>query len=112
MTCPQCTSSDIRRSSNPSWKDVLPSLLGQQPYRCRKCRHRFFARPSTQLAANGRKNQADPISKKRKMRRLFRTVLAFAVVVLMFSLFGFFLRYITADHAPKGDEPDMVLPDQ
>ena len=117
MTCPQCTSSDIRRSRDSSWKDLLPSLLGQQAFRCRKCRHRFYAVASAQLAANdpnqpGRRIQPDPIGKRRKVRRFFRRVIQLAVLVVMFSLFGFFLRYITSDHVPKSDAQDMGSPNQ
>ncbi len=111
MTCPQCTSSDIRRSHGSGWGGVLQNVRGRQAFRCRKCRHRFFALPSTQLAGNdsgqpGSKIQPDPIGKRRKMRRLFRRIISVAVLVVVFSLFGLFLRYISVDHVPKPAEDD------
>ena len=117
MTCPQCTSSDIRRSRDSSWKDILRSLGGQKAFRCRKCRHRFFARPSAHPAGNdparpGRKVPLDPITRKRKLRRLFRGIIAVSVLVVMFSLFGLFLRYIAADHVPNSDAQDMNAPSE
>jgi hypothetical protein len=117
MTCPQCTSSDIRRSSNSSWKDVLPRLRGRHAFRCRKCRHRFFAVPSAPPAAGnpdrrGSKIKLDLLSKQWKKRRLFRRVITFAVVVAMFSLFGLFLHYIAEDHPPKDNAQDMSTPNE
>lgn len=117
MTCPQCASSDIRRSSTSGWKDVLPNLRGRQAFRCRKCRHRFFAPPSAQLAAGDqgrlqRKIARSKLSKQSKKRRLFRGVITAAVIVAMFSLFGLFLHYITVDHPPKDNAQDMGSPNQ
>lgn len=118
MTCPKCNSSDVRRSRDTGWKDTLQSLVGRQPFRCRKCRHRYLALPSKRLAAND-PNQLcscntlpDPIRKKRRMRRLFRRVIAVSVLVVMFSLFGLFLRYISVDHVPKSDAQDMNSPNE
>ena len=117
MTCPQCSSSDVRRSRESSSKDVLQSLLGRQAFRCRKCRHRYFAFPSRQFAVKNpdgtaRKIQSDPIGKQRKMRRVFRRIIQVAVIVVMLSLFGFFLHYITGDHVPKSDAQDMGSPNE
>jgi transcriptional regulator NrdR family protein len=117
MTCPQCTGSDVRPSSSSSWKDALQRLRGRQAFRCRTCRHRFFALPSTGLATNDpdrlqRKIKRDTLSKQWKKRRLFRRVITFAVIVTMFSLFGLFLRYIAQDHPPKDNAEDMSTPNQ
>ncbi len=40
------------------------------------------------------------------MRRLFRRVLAVAVLVVTFSLFSLFLHYISMDHVPKPTEEE------
>jgi transposase-like protein len=117
MTCPQCSSSYVRHSSTSSWKDILPGLLGREAFRCRKCQHRFLALPSKQSASKDpdrpqRKIQHDQIAQQRMRRRLFRRFVACAVVVVMFSLFGLFLHYISVDHAPKGDAQDMGSPNQ
>jgi hypothetical protein len=117
MTCPQCASSDIRRSNNSSWKDVLPRLRGRQAFRCRKCRHRFFAQASAQPATSdpdrhAAKIKGDPFSKQWKKRRLFRTIIGVAVIIAMLSLFGLFLRYIAEDHPPKDNAQDMSTPNE
>lgn len=117
MNCPLCSSSNIRRSSSSDWMDVLPKLRGREAFRCRKCRHRFFATPSGHTAANDsdrprRKIQRDQLSKLRTKRRLFRRAIAFGVIVVTFSLFGLFLHYITADHVPKEGAQDMGSPNE
>ena len=117
MTCPQCSSLDIRHSRDSSWKDGLQRLWGRRAFRCRKCRHRFLAFRLTPLAANGAdqpvgKFQPDQLSTHIKKRRRFRRVIAFAVFAFMFSLFAFFLHYISVDHAPKNDAMDMNSPNQ
>jgi hypothetical protein len=117
MTCPKCASANIRRSSTSIWKDVLPSLRGREPFRCRECRHRFFALRSADSSARGpdrsaRNNHHRKFRNPRKKNRIIRRLFAFAVLVLMFSLFGVFLHYITTDHAPTGDAQDMSLPSQ
>jgi hypothetical protein len=117
MTCPQCSSFDIRYSRNESWKDSLQSLVGRKAFRCRMCQHRFFALQLTQLGAfdparSGRKFQPDMLSTHMKKRRRFRRVIAFAVFAFMFSLFAFFLHYIAVDHVPKNDAVDMNSPNQ
>lgn len=114
MTCPQCSSSSIRPSSHSSWKDILPRLRGREAFRCRKCRHRFFALPSTQIPVNNpdqpsRKIKHDKLSKQRQRRRLFRRIVTVVVVVVTFSLFGLFLHYITADHPSKPTEDEMSV---
>ena len=42
MDCPKCGSDDIRVSHHAHKKDVFHHLCGQEAYRCRKCRHRFY----------------------------------------------------------------------
>jgi len=112
MICPQCTSSDIRRSSSASWKDDLQSLWGRHAFRCRKCRHRFYALPSTQPIESDepglpRKVPIDKLSKKWKRRRLLRWVIASAVIFTVVSLFGLFLNYISVDHPSKPTDQDV-----
>ena len=117
MTCPQCSSLDIRHSRDCCWLDVVQRLCGRKAFRCRSCRHRFFALRLTPLAANatdrpGGKFQPDQLSTHMKKRRRFRRVIAFAVFAFMFSLFAFFLHYIAVDHVPKNDAQDMNSPNQ
>lgn len=59
-----------------------------------------------------RKIQSDQFSKQRTRRRLFRWVVAVAVIVVVVSLFGAFLQYISVDHVPKGDAQDMAAPNE
>jgi len=117
MTCPQCTSSDIRRSTTSSWSDILPSLRGRRAFRCRKCRQRFYAARLTAPAVHGsdhsgRKIAASKLGKKWMRQRLIRGVIAAGVIVAMFSIFGLFLHYIAVDHPPKDSAQDMGSPNQ
>ncbi len=109
MNCPQCSSVDIRSSRRSHWMDSIQRLLGRQAFRCRKCRHRFFALPTSLPAENRpghppRKHQHTPLSAVRKKRRLFRRMIAFAVVVVMVSLFWAFLSYVSVDHTHQVDD--------
>lgn len=48
MNCLHCGSTDVHRSRRRGLVDKLRSWLGQRPYRCHTCMHRFFA-PSKDL---------------------------------------------------------------
>jgi len=60
MICPNCSSSEIRRSQRSSWTDIIQHLRGQDAFRCRKCRNRFYA---------PRAAVTDPVSVKPSRRR-------------------------------------------
>ena len=117
MICPQCSSSDVRRSTTSTLKDSLARLRGQEAFRCRKCRHRFHAIPSTSFApegadASGRRIPVSELSKRRRRKRLYRRVLTAVVIFAAVSLFGAFLHYISVDHPPQPTPQEMSLPDQ
>lgn len=60
MICPNCGSSEIRRSQRSSWADIVQQFRGQDAFRCRKCRNRFYS---------PRAAVADPVSVKPSRRR-------------------------------------------
>lgn len=46
QACPECGSGDVRKSHNRSgFLDLFAGRLRCYPFRCRVCRHRFYARP-------------------------------------------------------------------
>jgi hypothetical protein len=107
MTCPSCGNSDIRPSEHSYWSDTWQSMFGRKPYRCRKCRHRFYSSETPPPAAEGTKRsgraQLDPIHEaKRRRKRLLRGLIAVAIFAAMFLIFLMILSYLTSDKgAPK-----------
>ena len=117
MTCPQCGNSDIRHSHSSHWSDGLYSALGREAYRCRKCRRRFFLPRVTEIAGHikGQSNRGNKDAKHlnfRKRKRLVRRLITIAVFVVMFSLFGLFLRRLTEDHQAPSSSQDAGSSDQ
>lgn len=105
MTCPQCGSSDVRRSRNPHWNDVFQRGLGRTPFRCRACRKRFYA----SFFYRSHSKQAVPSStskhSKRRVRaitrkRLGRLLVTGVVFAVAFIVFWIVLRYFMAMKNP------------
>jgi hypothetical protein len=82
-------------------------MFGRKPYRCRKCRHRFYSSETPPPAAEGSKRsgraQLDPLHEaKRRRKRLLRGLIAIAIFAAMFLIFLMILNYLTSDKgAPK-----------
>jgi hypothetical protein len=107
MICPSCGNADIRPSEHSYWSDTLQSVLGRKPYRCRKCRHRFYSSETPPPAVEGAKRsgrpQLDPLHEaKRRRKRILRGLIAIAIFAAMFLIFLMILSYLTSDKgAPK-----------
>ncbi len=108
MTCPHCGNSDVRRSHSSQRGDVLHRAFGRDAYRCRKCRLRFFLPRYAQIATHAKKksNRSGKAAKLldfRQRKRLTRRLIAIAVFVVMFAMFGLFLQHIMEDHPPANN---------
>ena len=42
LSCPRCSSTEVRRSRRTSLLEHVAALVLLYPYRCRRCMHRFF----------------------------------------------------------------------
>ena len=42
LRCPSCGGRDIRHSLQNGIRDYIMRFFRRQPYRCRRCRHRFY----------------------------------------------------------------------
>lgn len=101
-------------SQQPRWSDAFQRIRGQQPYRCRKCRLRFYAPDLSDLNVSP---VAQPHSvhrsalhtRARNRRRTVRRLITIAIFTLMFAIFWFYLRYITADRTPA-DNSGVLWP--
>ncbi len=107
MTCPSCGNTDIRLSQHSYWGDTFQSIFGRMPYRCRKCRHRFYS-SGTPAVAEGPKGsrKAHLVTReelKSKRRRLLRGLIAIAIFAVMFVIFLMILKYLTTDTGPPKD---------
>lgn len=108
MICPQCGSSDIRTSRRSPWTDVFQRLRGREPFRCRKCRLRFFASQSS-LAVDERvvpsthTRRPQKLMSTRSKRRLIRWIIVVTIFAVAFIIFLFFLRYLTTERSPSQD---------
>jgi hypothetical protein len=117
MDCPSCGKSDIRRSHSSNWRDSVQRVLGRQAYRCRKCRRRFYypavGEPTAHNTARAQqKRPGGKVKDFRKRKRLLRRIIAVAVFVAMFSLFGLFLHHISVDHPPQSNAQDVGSPNE
>ncbi len=115
MNCPACGKSDIRRSHSSDWRDNFERLLGRQAYRCRKCRQRFYYPAVGELARRNSglaQKKGVKVRDFRRRKRVMRRIIAVAVFVVMFSLFGLFLRHISQDHPPQSNAQDMGSPNE
>jgi hypothetical protein len=56
--CPRCTSRRTRPSRTRSTMDLIVSLFGRSPFRCRSCCLRFYCKPTESLGSNFSKEQA------------------------------------------------------
>jgi multidrug efflux pump subunit AcrB len=108
MTCPQCGSSDIRTSRHARWSNVFQRIRGREAFRCRACRKRFFASPSTDpgpqqaIQAKQTHRHAKLIS-TRSRKRLVRRLVVISIFALAFIAFLLFLRYLTTEKSPSQD---------
>jgi len=88
--------------------DALRRIGGRVPYRCRKCRHRFFSSEVLVLsdaelahsAKAGQRSKAHRSARKKGPRsrtRLVRGLITVAIFAAMFLIFWIFLRYLTSE---------------
>ena len=90
MNCPQCGSDEIRKSQSSSWADIVQQLRGEDAFRCRKCRKRFYASRAgvgTVLPSRPRRSKSRRDGKRRI--RLLGWILsgtACVVILLVFIL--------------------------
>jgi hypothetical protein len=112
MTCPECGSSEIRRSRSGKLKDVFQRVRGREPFRCSKCRVRFFAMVSPELAFKetahsqpGRRSLWNSRIKKRLAKRMI-VISIFAAALVIFLIF---LRYVTTEQNPSSDSGNVTV---
>ena len=112
MACPKCGSSNTRASHSPHWSDSLQRALGRMPFRCRKCRIRFYSSFDTgRSKQKGFHSNAERSSRSRiglrTNKRLKRRIVAVAIFAVAFLLFWIFMRYITTERSPSQDSNIM-----
>jgi hypothetical protein len=111
MICPNCASSEIRRSQRSSWADVVQQFRGQDAFRCRKCRNRFYApraavtdptsvRPSRRRRSGGKTS----LKKRLKFIGTFGLVIVASVVILLWVV----QMFIGTKPAPPFDPKDAI----
>lgn len=100
ITCPACGSADVRASRRARMTDVFYRLRGQEPFRCRSCRRRFFAAlPADQRQRHEAERKRSHRSKLNRSarggRRRVRLQITLSIFAVAFLLFLLFLRYLT-----------------
>ena len=108
MTCPHCGSTDIRSSKRAHLGDAFQRFRGLEPFRCRKCRKRFFASESSlsdgeRIVVSKATHRPVKLMSVRKKQRLIRQLIVIAIFAVAFALFWFFLRYLTTERMPTSD---------
>ncbi len=86
--------------------DVFCRFRGREPFRCRNCRRRFFASPSTVKSQKSAVKRVPSHRSKRHLsrrtkKRVVRTLIMISVFVVAFILFLIFLRYLMIERQPK-----------
>lgn len=109
MKCPKCDSPEIRPSSRSKWLDIFESKLGREAYRCRKCRHRFYANLEPGAASGAKRTTSKSKHEVRRgTRRVRPWMVETAIFVIMLLLFYVFLRYLTREPATS---EGLILPE-
>ena len=106
MTCPECGSSEIRASRSTRWKDVFQRVRGREPFRCRKCRLRFFSSQSStpgseRVVQSSHSHRSSRLMSTRTKKRLVRQLVVIAIFAVALVIFLFFLRYLTTEPSPS-----------
>ena len=108
MTCPACGSSEIRVSHYACWRDYFERMCGQEAYRCRSCRVRFYASKSAlsseaHSASLKSSRRKDPRLRASAKKRFIRRLIMAVIFGTAFIIFWYFLRYLTAEPHPASD---------
>ena len=98
LPCPQCQGERVFRSHRRSRTENLLSWLNYYPYRCHACGHRFTVKSAAgSPGEKGGREDPRPEARKRRTRRLMRTVVIGAVCVVVFLIFLYYLIQPSAD---------------
>jgi len=108
IPCPSCGSTEVRVSKTSRWSDVFHLIVGQEAFRCRNCRQRFFAKQAKETSVSaslrpGYSQRSRPRMSTTATRRLQRRLLIIFIFALALTIFGFFLRYILREPSPPSD---------
>lgn len=111
MICPNCASSEIRRSQRSSWTDVVQQFRGQDAFRCRKCRNRFYAPRAAvtdpKSVKPSRRRRSGGKSSLRKRLKFIGT-LAVVIVAGVVIILGLIQWAFGTKAAPPFDPKDAV----
>jgi hypothetical protein len=111
MICPNCGSPEIRRSQRSSWADIVQQFRGQDAFRCRKCRNRFYAlrsavddpgsiKPSRRRRSGGKRGL--------KKRLQFIGTIALVIAACVVTLLWIIQIAVGTKPAPPFDPKDAV----
>lgn len=115
MTCPRCSSENVRRSHRHRWRELLVLPLGRRAYRCRACRFRFQVRgggvlDALKVALRWRPVRSAKRGAKRGQKRLRRWMWEAGVFALMLLLFLAFLRYLVQERTGGSESGRVSVP--
>lgn len=102
MICPKCGKSSAHRSHR-SWTDRILSFVALKPYRCRDCRHRFYAYKGGIGSAKLRSSEERRIMKLRRSIRWKRTRGELILYTLSSLIFLAILYYIIQQRITPGE---------
>jgi hypothetical protein len=96
MLCPKCKHDSAHRSHRAGLKEHLVGIAGYEPYRCRRCQHRFLSvrHPAPEPAAPGVRSVEREIAATQghvRWRRRRRDLLLYGSALLVFGVVLYFL---------------------
>jgi len=96
--CPHCGSDDVRESATRRGADLLPANIGKSPFRCRRCRGRFYRKIEgegvlkTNLTTSRKAHRPrDPFWKRPSVRRHLNELSIVGASLVVFALFLYLL---------------------
>lgn len=96
MLCPICKTDSARRSHKSGSREMLASLAGYRPYRCRECKLRFSSRrgPAPEASAPGQRGVEREISSTRSAMRWKKkraNIMLYGAALIVFGAILYFL---------------------
>lgn len=101
MICPKCQENRAHRSHR-TLRDWMVSWLALKPYRCRNCRHRFYAYKSGIKSSKLRSTEERRIMKLRRSLKWKRTKSELLLYGISSLIFLAILYYIIQQRIVEG----------
>jgi hypothetical protein len=108
MKCPSCGTPDVRPSKRQHSFAFLRTVRGFERYRCRECRHAFWAKPpkdNDERIRRKRQRAWGAFIQSKRRRNFFEITLFIAMLVIFFVT----IRYLVNKTGEGSQSPSGIL---